>query len=342
MGDAELNYTNPSFPGSFAGLSTYRRYEPKADLSATRAYTLHKNVTRNFPRNKIVVAGIDALWEADLSDVSKFAQVNNKTHFLLCVIDVFSKFSWVLPMKSKTAAHSLKTFKILFQKTNRRPKAWRFDKGGEFTNRLVLDFLKKNNIKSYFSQNNDTKCAIVERFQRTLKGRMWRFFSHTRQYSYINILDKIVESINHTYHRTIGCSPSQVTKENEAVIWNKIYGTVLSPIEKFKFNVGDMVRISTTRMVFKKGYEQQWSEELFKIIKAIPRRPPVYKLNDLNGELIIGSFYAQELQKVSVLDDEFIVEKVLEERTYRGVKKYLVKWLGYNKSFNSWVTSLHG
>ncbi|MED5363039.1 MAG: chromo domain-containing protein, partial [Bacteroidota bacterium] len=107
---------------------------------------------------------------------------------------------------------------------------------------------------------------------------------------------------------------------------------------KFKLRVGDQVRISKQRRMFKKGYLPSWSEEIFVVSKCILRDPPVYHIKDLLGEDIQGTFYGQELQKVIKTDDVFRVEKVVEERTRKGKLEYLIKWLGYPDKFNSWVS----
>ena len=106
---------------------------------------------------------------------------------------------------------------------------------------------------------------------------------------------------------------------------------------KFKFQIGDQVRISKQRRTFKKGYLPSWTEELFVVTKRIARDPPVYRMKDLMGEDIKGIFYGKELQKVLKTDDVFRVEKVVEERTRKGKKEYIIKWMGYPDKFNSWV-----
>ena len=340
MGKPILKYLKPSEAGSFAGLNTYQRHHPPADLSGYRTYTLHKPVQRRFKRNKIIVAGIDALWEVDLSDMSKFSDENDGFKFIFCVIDVFSKFAWAITMKSKSAKENLRALESLFRKTNRRPVAIRGDKGSEFNNKLVQDFLKRNNIKFYTSQNEDVKCGVIERWQLSLKGRLWRYFTYTRKHRYINVLDDIVGSMNNTYHRTIGMPPTQVSKANEAKIWRRFYGGKMLSNHNFEFDVGDQVRISTSKMILKRSYERLWSEEVFIIHERLPRNPPVYRLIDLNQEIIKGTFYGKELQKVKLDSSVFIVEKVIKTRTRNRKKEYLVSWLGYPNSFNSWVDEL--
>ena len=95
--------------------------------------------------------------------------------------------------------------------------------------------------------------------------------------------------------------------------------------------MGDKVRISKKKKTFEKGYTTRWTEEIFTIVEVKRTRPPTYKIADLNGEEIQGSFYEPELQKTS--QEIFRIEKVIK----RGKKKSLVKWKGYSDDFNSWV-----
>ena len=105
----------------------------------------------------------------------------------------------------------------------------------------------------------------------------------------------------------------------------------------FKLNIGDLVRISKARKSFRKGYLPSWSTELFKIISRFARNRPVYEIEDLHGEMVKGKFYAEELVKTE-MPDEFLIEKIIRKKRERnGRNMYLVKWIGYDSSFNSWV-----
>lgn len=341
-------YFNPSEPGSYAGASTFRRHHPQYKpkqlaeiLSGYRSYTLHKPARHNFKRNRIIVSGIDAQWEMDLADMQKYAKNNDNYNYLFCVIDVFSKKAWCIPIKRKFAVNLEEAFEKLMKKTNRRCKSVRADKGKEFTNKLLQQKFKKYGIKFFTNQNEDVKCSIIERFLRTLKGRIQRYMVHNRTERYIDVLDQIMESYNNTYHRTIDTTPENVTKQNEAAIWSRMYrdGSI-DVCNNFKFDIGDHVRITMTRRPFQKGYEGRYSEEIFKIAAKLPRNPPVYRIIDLNSEPVTGTFYDHELQKVTLRDDVFIVEKVIKKRTRNGKTQYFVKWLGYSDSFNSWTNEI--
>ena len=171
---------------------------------------------------------------------------------------------------------------------------------------------------------------------------MWKYFTANNTLKYIDILQKLVKSYNSSRHRSIGMRPVDVNKKNENVVWHNLYGNESSKPVRFKFNIGDQVRISKTRRSFMTGYLPNWTEEVFTVSKRVPRRPPVYKIADYDGEELAGTFYEQELQKVTKTHDEFYrVEKILRSRMRNKRKEHYVKWLGYPEKFNSWVPAEH-
>ena len=176
----------------------------------TYFYTLHKPIRKKFLRRKTVVAGIDTQWHADLADLSKLSKFNDKHRYLLCIIDVFSKYAWVVPIKDKTGKTLVIAFKSVL-KSGRSPKSLQTDKGTEFKNKEFQNFLKTKKIHFFTTENPETKASIVERFQRTLKTRMWKYFTHHRTLRYEDILPKLVHGYNHAYHRSIECAPVSVT-----------------------------------------------------------------------------------------------------------------------------------
>ena len=223
--------------------------------------------------------------------------------------------------------------------SERKPKIMQSDDGSEFKNKIVQRYLKDMNIK-YFTTHNQTKASVVERFNRTLKTKMWKYFTEFNTRSYIDVIEKLVYSYNHSWHRSIKMEPSSVNANNKNQVLENLYGDLDSVKSKpAKFNIGDTVRISKQKLHFEKGYKQNWSLELFKIDQVISRKPIVYKLKDLQGEEIRGTFYEAELQKVT--DSGFYpVEKIIKTRKVGGRTQYYVKFLGYPETFNSWVTDV--
>lgn len=299
-------------------------------------YTLHKPVRYNFKRNRTIVKSIDEQWQADLCDLSSLAVYNDKYKFLLTCIDCFSKYAWVEPLVNKSGKEILKALKGIMIK--RKPKRLQTDKGTEFLNKGVQHFLKQIEV-DFFSTNSEMKASIVERFNRTLKSRMYKYFSANNSLRYIDALQALVRGYNNTKHRSIGMKPALVKRLHEHEIRKKLYPKVFVQ-RKYKYNVGDLIRISKARRTFKKGYLPSWTEEIFRVYDRKIRTQPIYYLQDYNKEVLKGLFYEKELQKVYE-QDEYRVEKVLKKKRVNGKTLYLVKWKGWNDNFNSWVEDIH-
>ena len=141
--------------------------------------------------------------------INKF---NGGFKFLLCVIDIFSKYAWVVPLKDKKGITFTNTFQKILKESNRKPNKIWADKGSKFYNRMVKKWLKDNNIEMYSIQNKG-KSVVAERVLRTLKTKIYRYMTSTSKNVYIDKLDDIVNEYNNTYHRTINMKPVDV-KDN--------------------------------------------------------------------------------------------------------------------------------
>ena len=313
--------------------------ESKKFLASRDAYTLHKPRRIRFPRRKTYSKGIADLFQIDLVDLTNLASFNAGVRYLLTCIDVFSKRAWVVPVRRKSAGDVTEAFeKILTE--GYKPNMVQSDKGTEFLNSTFQSMLKRYDIHFYTSENEDLKASVVERFNRTLKEKMFRYFTHANTRRYVDILDDLVYSYNDTHHRSIGMAPSEVNEDNEDVVRARLYP--LKPKSfKWKYSVGDRVRIAMQRRPFRKGYLGQWSEEIFEIVTRLPTTPVTYELRDLTGDAIKGRFYEQEIQKVLKSDDErFDVDRIIKTRKRNGKIQYLVSWKGYPSKFDSWVDEL--
>lgn len=342
-------YFNPSDPASFTGLSSIKntynflnkkkfKNELKDWILNQETYTLHKPLLKNFQREKVKVSCIDDLWQVDLVDVSKLSKENKGFKYLLTVIDVFSKHAWVEPLINKTGISILNAFKKIIKE--RKPKKIQSDKGTEFLNSEVQKLFKEKNIH-FYTTNSELKASVVERFNRTLKEKMWRYFTFKKNNKYIDILKDLIYSYNHTYHRTIQTKPVLVNKKIESKIFKNIYGydknsgdeSVVYP----KFKIGDKVRISKNKGIFEKGYTPNWTREIFIVDKLLIQSPPTYIIKDLNDDIIEGRFYEQELQEINQKDEIYSIDKIIRKRNKNNQVEYFVSWLGYPKSFNSWI-----
>ena len=299
---------------------------------------MHKPIRYRFPRRRTIVRGIDSQWQLDLVELGSISDSNDGYRYLLVCVDVFSKFCWIRPLHKKTGEEVVQALKSIFNE-GRVPEKIQTDKGKEFLNKHVQSFLKINKVQFFTTFNYDTKCSIVERLNRTLKTKMWRYFTFMNTRRYVDILQELAASYNKSRHRSIGMAPVEVNVDNSNIVWNKLYGDV--GIARQKFKVGDNVRITKERQPFRKGYLPNWSEEIF-VVNDVNKHgvPYVYILNDLMGEILHGTFYEEELQKVTP-PEIFKVEKVLKERRTRNGKEYFVKWMGYPTKFNSWISDMH-
>ncbi len=300
-------YYSTNSPACYAGIPTvYReakRRNQKIRLSDVRdylnrqyTYTVHKPIRRKFIRGKIKGLFLDSHWQADLCDLQKLAKYNDGNKYLLTCYDVFSKYGWAEPIKDKRASTVANAFTRIL-KTGRRPWWLMTDKGKEFVGKAFQDLVIARLITHYTAESPDIKAASVERYNRTLKTRLWKYFTENQTFRYLNVLPKLVKAINHTYTDVIGCRPVDVTPENESSIRDRMHAKVYGKaISNFKFNIGDRVRIAKEKTLFKKGYLPNFTQEVFVIVGREARRPvPVYRLKDLHGEEILGVFYAEEM-----------------------------------------------
>ena len=285
-------------------------------MKGTTTYTYHKQYVRKFPRNKFYAEKIDHMWQIDFIDLSS---IRNKFYsqnygFALTCIDAFSRYAWVEPMKNKTAEESKKALERIIAK-GRKPAIIYSDGGSEFKG-VFEKYCQENQIIIIINQNAPhIKAAIVERFNRTIKQKMWRVFTYLGKKQYSNILQKLVQSYNNSFHRSIGTAPSKVTKDNQEKIHDYQYGDLnsLDNFIEFEFKVGDYVRVLFDKdNTFEKGYVQKWSSEICVVVHQNPTNPPTYSINNTNTKLTLRPFYyAQELQKVQPEDfpyDTFQVE----------------------------------
>ena len=231
----------------------------------------------------------------------------------------------VIPLKDKTGKSVASALETIFKE--RKPEKIWVDKGKEFHNKDVKKLIE------LYSTENEEKSNVVERWIRTMKEKMWKYFSANSTNVYMNVLPDLLKEYNNTRHSSIKMAPTKASKkENEPRVWRNLYPDhpEIKDI-KPKFSVGDRVRISKMKKTFEKGYTTRWTEEIFTIVEVKRTSPVTYRIADLNGEEITGTFYEPELQKAS--QELFRIEKVIK----RGKKKSLVKWKGYSDDFNSWV-----
>ena len=192
----------------------------------------------------------------------QWASDNNAVQYLLIIIDVFSRQLHVSPLKNKTG----KDIVDAFSKLTTLPETLRTDGGSEFTNKLFQSFLKNNSIRHYIARN-DSKAALAERVIQTLKRKIYQQMVFKNTPEYISTLSDIVNSYNKTKHANMGYAPNSVTDDNaHEVRLSRYLRTKKKRTPKFKFNVGDKVRVSYTRKPFDRVYDIHFSGEIFTVI----------------------------------------------------------------------------
>jgi hypothetical protein len=343
-------YYDPAQPGSFSGLQKLWKIvksdndygltygDVKEWLSTQETYKRHKPVKRLFKRQRIIMSAIDQQWDADIMDMVKFSRQNNGYRYLAIFIDIFSRYIWVEPLKTKKPIEMVQVMKEIFSE-GRRPLSIRTDRGSEYMGKEVQKYLSEMEIL-HFTARNALHANYAERLIRTLKGKIYRYFTRFQTHTYIDVIDDIVEGYLHTIHTTTQLKPIDINSENEQSVYEKLYLPAQVEQEQvepiYKFDVGDYVYTLESRSPFTKGYEETFTQEIFEIVYRTPTMPPRYKLIDLKGESIAGTFYEQELL-YTVLPDVFRIEKIIRRRVRNKRREALVRWQGYPDKFNEWI-----
>ena len=278
--------------------------------------------------------------------MGKYGSKNKGYRWILTAIEILSRFAFTIPIYRKDTKNMTKAVNILLDSFKKRfgryPNVVQFDEGKEFYNVGVTKLLRSHDI-DYFSTQLQSfkKAAIVERFNRTLKTMMWKYFYSKGTYNWLDVLNELTKYYNNTKHTSIHIKPKDVNKTNENMVWVTLYGSLSGNLPLPEFRAGDTVRVSKYKSV--KRYEANFTEEIFKVRKVLRGDPTVYELEDHEGEPIIGKrnyplrrkeeyiIYEEELSAVTKKDDTYRIEKILRKK--KGMA--LVKWLGYDS--RSWV-----
>nr|XP_022320169.1 uncharacterized protein LOC111122635 [Crassostrea virginica] len=272
-------------------------------LQRQEAYSLQRGVRRRFKRNKVITLDIDDQWDVDLMDMSKFSKENSGFSFILVVIDIFSKFLCMRPLKDKKGQSVTAAFQDILQE-GRHPSRLRSDKGQEFRSKAFNALLKDQTVELFYAQNTEIKANYAERVIKTMKAKLYRYITYKQSHRYVDKLQDFVKNYNATYHRTIGMAPVKVTKADETNLWWRKYFSFLLSERRLRGGI------------------------------------PIYRLKDYLNEDIKGTFYQSELQKVELREsDVFKVAKILKTKGRGRNKQYFVKWLHWTSKFNSWINA---
>jgi hypothetical protein len=333
-------------PHSFGG--KYRSYnnnvskkEIEENFKHNEIYSRFKQFRKTKKQNPVYVYAKREQFQADVCFFNNPLMVKSTkgVKYLLVVIDVYTKFVWLYPLKEIKSEKIAECFKSLFEKE--KPQKITTDAGKEFLNRNVSRVLEEFNITHYIAKNL-TKAQVVERFNLTLQRLLFQICTYENTNNWVLQLPKALKIYLNRYHRTIKMTPSQAEmKKNQSILSNIYFERYdkLNPKHKTKFAVGEKVRISLLRTKFGRGYHEYFSTEVWIIKKILKNLPyPRYIVQDETGEELDAILNENELVSFSPPQDtSYIIEKVIKSRKKGKKKQYFVKWEGYPSKFNSWV-----
>ena len=238
-------------------------YDIRAIVNTDPAHALFTYNPRARVWNTIVETGVGHGMQMDLMDMSKIATRNKNFYWILCIIDVYSRYAWAFPIKRKTQQCVYDCLKAWLESLSKPPKRLTSDAGNEFTNARVRQLLRKFNIIPYVNQAGDkTTTGVVERFNRTLRDLMGRNFTRLQKLHWIEDLPKLVQNYNRSMHSTLGATPEDVWLGREAPKPREVQR------EHFPFHDGDCVRLLLPRGIFdKRAGSQRWSTNLYYIVR---------------------------------------------------------------------------
>lgn len=319
-------------------------------LSRQRSHQLTRPNRYNYTRRCTVSRGLDHFWQADLVELAHDAysrRINKGVNYLLTVIDVLSRHAWVVPLKTKSAQAVSSALETIFVTSQRWPNYLTTDEGKEFYNSYVKKLLTKYKVH-HFSVYSRMKSSLSERFNRTLKEKIYRYMIANGTRKFIDVVPSLVSGYNNTIHTATKMRPAEINMFNAPALARRLFGqssasssTNLQKRE-FKFKVGDFVRLSKAPRPFRKSYKGNYTQEIF-IISSRRRTAReglnVYKVRDFNDETIKGSFYEAELQLYHK-PAKWTIEKKLKYKgsKTKGNQEVYVKFQDFPDQFNRWIT----
>ena len=219
--------SNPKYDGYQRGLPNmvYKFFDKKSTGSGITRNTTkssssiladerHKPIIRKFNKRKVYSQFKDNIWGVDLADMQSLSRKNKGIKYLLCAIDLYSKYAFVIPLKDKKGISIVNAFNKIIKQSNGKPNKIWVDQGGEFYNNVFEKWLSDNDIIMY-STYNEGKSVVAERFIRTLKNKLYKHMTATGKNVYY-VLDDAVNKYNNTKHSTIKMKPTDV-KNNKTV-----------------------------------------------------------------------------------------------------------------------------
>jgi hypothetical protein len=238
-----------------------------------------------------------------LVDLSSYAEQNDGFRFTFNCVDIFSRFAWIVPLKQKTALSVVTALKQIIEQSGRKPRwAW-WDEGKEFLNARMTEYLESQGITGYHTYGEHGS-VMVERFNRTIKTRLWKVFTEKHSYRWLDVLPVLLKQYNESKHSSIKMTPTEASdpanEQRLLALQVKNYKKHLEPpSEVSPFKIGDWVRIARKKNVFEKGYTPRWTESIYRVTSILHTNPRVYEVADMLDQKQKGALYGVQLQKTT-------------------------------------------
>ena len=324
-----LSYLNKRFP-------LYKKYW-KSYLQSKNPYNITLGTKKRFKRLKYITAKLNFNFQIDIAYMTqlngyKLSSKNDDYKYLLVIQDILSRFIWVFPLRSKSSNEVCQKFKDFYKTIATKGIQIFSDKGTEFKKCLSL-FFKQKNIRHYHGQNETIKAALCERSIRTLKQYIWRYIEHTKNLKYIDVLPKIVQTINSNIHSRLGFAPSEITNLHVPYIFENFHKLSIPPENRFKQY--DTVHISKlSNFLGVKETFSKFSNEIFIVDKIHRTNPLQYSLKDFDGQKIIGRFYEPELTFANISSTSKHPFEIIEENK----NNVYVHFINFPHTYDRWIS----
>ena len=283
--------------------------------------------------------------------MQKLKDYNDQVTFLLLKIDCFSRVIHVQPLLRKTAEEMVKALKKIYPDPSTYTLRAMSDEGKEFLAAPVQRFFRKRYMEFYTAYGN-TKASFAEKAIQFLKHILWRYMTYNHTFRYIDDLQLLVQGYNNRPHRSIGMAPAEVNEKNAHEVFIRLYGNPWELLKKsdktnksrrtryrYPFKVSDTVRVQLKRTPFSKGFDQNYSTQIYRVAQRLRFMNPVqYKLETLEGDSVRGKYYPQEMIHATPRENElYEIEKIVDRRTRNRRKEVKVRWKNFPPSYDQWI-----
>jgi len=352
-------YRSIKNPGSLSGIErlyksvkkndpSVRRNDVETYLRGKRSYTLHKVTKKKFPRRQYLSPFPGHTISCDIAYFQEYKSSNNGIGYLLICIDIFSRYLTVFPLKTLKAVHVSSALETFFKNTVHRYKKIFTDEGQEFLSKQAFRIYDKYNIHWYTTYNKEIKASLCERVIQTLKKKLSKYITEFNNEHYLDVLDTLVETYNHTPHRGLmGRKPVDIhlihDPKKAMSFAQRLYKSHARKITSVARNLscGQSVRlksVAASQNRFHKHFFIQNTEEIFTIETVNKDHVPVtYSIKDLDGNIIKGNFYRDEL--IPIINNELYDVQILKKRRRNKKLEYLVRYVNYPNSENQWIAA---